>query len=170
MAIQLVHEALAERHNLAVAFPLRVKIASALAAADGQTGQRILKDLLKAEELDDAQIDARMQAQTALIRTDCAGELHAEAVVHLHLPLVIHPRHAEENLPLRHGQPLKQSLPAISFLIALDDRTQRVKHFTNSLMKLRLAGILAHNALINLVNVRHQDDPPSFICFSCGKT
>ena len=97
-----------------------------------------------------------MQAQTALVRTDSAVELHAERVVHLHLPLVIHPRHAEEDLALRHGQALKQRFFAIFFLIALDCRAQRVKHFADSLMEFRLAGILAHNALIDLVNVRHE--------------
>ena len=42
---------------------LGVEVASALAAAHGQRGQAVLEDLLKAEELDDAQRDARVEAQ-----------------------------------------------------------------------------------------------------------
>ncbi len=76
-------------------------------------------------------------------------------VVDLHLPLVIHPRDAEKNLPLRHGQPLKERLAAILLLVALDHRAQGIKHLANGLMKFRLAGIFAHHARIDLVNVRH---------------
>ena len=51
------HEALAEGHNLAVALALGVEVAAALAAADGQAGEGVFEDLLKAQELDDALID-----------------------------------------------------------------------------------------------------------------
>ena len=36
-----------------------------------------------------------MEAQSALVRADGAVELHAIANVHLHLALVVNPRHAE---------------------------------------------------------------------------
>ena len=96
-----------------------------------------------------------MQAQAALVRADGAGELHAERVVHLHLPLVIHPRHAEENLPLRHGQPFEKRFLAILLLVAFNHRAQGIEHLADSLMEFRLAGIFAHHALIDLINVRH---------------
>ena len=77
--IQFGHEALTECHHLAIALALRIEIAAALAAADGQAGQGVFESLLKAKEFDDAQIHTRMQAQAALIRADGAGKLHAEA-------------------------------------------------------------------------------------------
>ncbi len=42
-----------------------------------------------------------MEAQSALIGADGAVELHTVTQVHLHLTLVIHPRHAERDDPLR---------------------------------------------------------------------
>ena len=96
-----------------------------------------------------------MQAQTALIRADGAGKLHAEGVVDLHLALIVHPRDAEENLPLRHGQSLEERLAAILLLVALDHRAQGIKHLADGLMKFRLAWIFAHHARIDLINVRH---------------
>ena len=44
---------------------LGVEVAAALAAAHGQRGQRVLEDLLEAQELDDAQRHARVEAQPA---------------------------------------------------------------------------------------------------------
>ena len=158
--IQFGHEALAECHHLAIALALRIEIAAALAAADGQAGQGVFENLLKAKEFDDAQIHTRMQAQAALIRADGAGKLHAERVVDLHLALVIHPRHAEKDLALRHGQAFKKRFLAILLFVALNHRAQGIKHLANGLMKLRLAGIFAHHALIDLVNVRHGLRPP----------
>ena len=101
-----------------------------------------------------------MQAQAALIRADGAGKLHAERVVDLHLTLVIHPRHAEKDLALRHGQAFKKRFFAILLFVALNHRAQGIEHLANGLMKLRLAGIFAHHALIDLVNVRHGLRPP----------
>ena len=51
---ELGHEALAEAHDLRVGLALGVEVAAALAAADGQAGQAVLEDLLKAQKLDDA--------------------------------------------------------------------------------------------------------------------
>ena len=58
VTVQLGHEALAEGHDLPVALALGVEVAAALAAADGQAGQAVLEHLLKAQELEDGQVDA----------------------------------------------------------------------------------------------------------------
>ena len=50
MANKLRHKALAELHNFVIAFAFGIKIGTALAAADGKSGQRILKDLLESKE------------------------------------------------------------------------------------------------------------------------
>src|SRR5271169_6668241 len=47
----------------------------------GQRGQRVLEDLLKGEELQDAQIDRGMEAQAALVGADGAVHLDAEAAI-----------------------------------------------------------------------------------------
>ena len=48
VTIQSSHEALAETHDFSVRLTTGVKVGTTLAAADGQTGQAVLEDLLKA--------------------------------------------------------------------------------------------------------------------------
>ena len=97
VALQFGHEALAEPHHLVVALALGIEVRSALAAAHGQRGQRVLEDLLERQELQDAQVDAGMEAQPALVRADGAVHLDAEAAVDLDVALVVDPRHAEHD-------------------------------------------------------------------------
>ena len=73
MAVQLCHEALAESRDLAVGLALRIKVGTAFAAADRQARQGILKDLLKAKELDDAKVYGRMETQATLVGSDCGS-------------------------------------------------------------------------------------------------
>ena len=89
--VQLVHKALAEAHDLAVALALGVKVAAALAAAHGQRGQAVLERLLKAEELDDRGGHAGVEAQAALVGADRAVELDAETAVDADLAVVVNP-------------------------------------------------------------------------------
>ncbi len=77
--VQFCHKALAEAHDLAVGFALGVKVAAALAAADGQAGQGVLEDLFKAQELDDALVDRGVEPQPALVGADGAVELHPDS-------------------------------------------------------------------------------------------
>ena len=58
---------------LAGAGYLGVKVAAALAAAHGQRGERVFEDLLKAQELDDAQRHARVEAQPACTHANPQG-------------------------------------------------------------------------------------------------
>ena len=109
VAVQLGHQALAKGHDLPVALALGVEVAAALAAADGQAGQAVLQNLLKAEEFQNGQVDAGMEPQTALVGADGAVELHPVAPVHLHLALIVHPGDAEKNDPLRLHEPLQQT-------------------------------------------------------------
>ena len=59
VALQFGHEALAEAHHFVVTLALGIEIRSALAAAHGQRGERILEDLFKCQELQDAEVHAR---------------------------------------------------------------------------------------------------------------
>ena len=57
--------------------------------------QRILEDLLKAEELQDAEIHSGVESKATLVRPKCRVELHAESAVHMHSTLVILPDDSE---------------------------------------------------------------------------
>src|SRR3546814_12875194 len=65
-------------HNFRVGAAARVEIRSPLAAADRQPGQGVLEGLLEAEELDDPDVDRRMEAQAPLVRPERRVELDAK--------------------------------------------------------------------------------------------
>lgn len=92
---QLTHESAAELPDLAVRFPLRVKVCTAFPASHVQPGKSILEHLLEAEELENRQIDGRMEAETAFVGSECGIELDSIATVHLDLALVIFPDDSE---------------------------------------------------------------------------
>ena len=100
MAAKLCHKALAESHDLVIALALGVKVTAALTAADRKTCKGVLKDLLKAEELDDSEVNRRMQTDTALIGADSRIELYAVTCVYVDLTVIIDPRNAELDLTL----------------------------------------------------------------------
>src|SRR5690606_1591786 len=67
VAVELGHEGLTETHDLLVRTTLGVEVGAPLAAADGQAGEGVLEDLLEAEELDDPEVDAGVEAQATLV-------------------------------------------------------------------------------------------------------
>ena len=109
--IQLGHEALAEAHHLGVGFPLRVKIAAALRAADGKPRQAVFEDLLEAEEFDDPLINRGVKTQAALVGADGVVELHTEAAVDMDTSLIVRPRDPE----LDHAVGLHQTVQHTCF-------------------------------------------------------
>lgn len=72
--------------------------------------ESILEDLLEAQELQNGEIDSWVESQTTLVWTKSRVELHAEAIVHLNLSLVVLPRHSELNDSLRNGGDLQSGL------------------------------------------------------------
>src|SRR5690606_5748941 len=98
VAVQLRHQALAETHDLAVRLTLGVKVAAALAAADGHAGERVLENLFETQELDDAQVNRRVKAHTALVGAESTVELDAKAPVDMDLALVVLPGDAKDDL------------------------------------------------------------------------
>jgi hypothetical protein len=74
------------------------------------SSQSILKDLLKAQELQDAQIDGGMESETSLVRTESRVELDTIAAVDLWLSLVILPDDTELDDTLGDGDDLQGSL------------------------------------------------------------
>ena len=121
----------------------------------GRTGQGIFEHLLKSQELDDSQIYGRMEAQTALVGSDSAVELHSEARVDLDLSLIIHPRYPEDDLPLRIRQSFQKSIFTELLLVRFHDNAQRFQNFFYRLVKLRLRRVLFHNLSNYLIDIRH---------------
>ena len=108
MAGQLVHEGLAEAHDLVVGLALGVEVRAALAAAHGKGGQGVLEDLLEAQELQHAERDGGVEAQAALVGADGGVVLDAEAAIDLDLAGVVDPRDAELDDALGFDDALKQ--------------------------------------------------------------
>ena len=131
---------MAEPHNLAVTLALGVEVGAALAAAHRQGGEGVFKDLLKAQKLDDGQVDGGVEAQPALIGADGGVKLHPVAPVDLHLAGVIHPGDAEHDHPLRLHHTADDVEPLVAG-IGLHHRLQGLQHLLYSLEELGLMGV-----------------------------
>ena len=152
MTIQLRHIGLAEAHHFGIAAAAGVKVGAALGAADGQAGHGILKDLLKAQEFDDGQIDRGVKPQAAFVGTQRSIELHAITAVHMPLMVVILPGHAKFD----HALGLNHALQQRSFFIFgvhTDDRFQRGQYLFHRLQKFRFIRIARHNAIVHALNI-----------------
>ena len=139
--IELRHEALAEAHDLVVALALGVEVGPALAAAHREGRQRVLEHLLEGEELEDPEIDRGVEAQTALVRTDGAVHLDAEPALDAHRPLVVEPRHPEQNDALGLDDALEDALAPV-LGVSVEHGAQRLCDLGDRLMELRLGGVL----------------------------
>src|SRR5690606_9796989 len=142
--IKLRHEALAEAHDLVVGLALRAEVRAALRAADRHSGDGGLERLLEAQELDDAQIDGRMEAQPPLVRAERAVESHPETAIDVHFPAVVLPRDAEDDLPLRLADSLDDFVLRILRVLA-QHRGERLGYFRNRLMELGFSRVSAHD-------------------------
>jgi hypothetical protein len=161
VAPQFGHEALAETHHFIVALALGVEVAAALATAHGQGGQAVLEGLLEAQELQDAEVHAGVETQTALVGSDGAVELDAEAAVHLRVALVIHPWHAEDDGALGLHHTLQEHF-ALVLGVRLDERDHHFGHFMHGLKEFRLIAIAlfdgCHEGVHSLVALCHRWD------------
>jgi len=140
VAVQFGHERLAETHHLGLGASLRVEVGAAFAAADRQTRQRILEDLLESEELHDAQVDGGMKPQAALVRAEDAVVLHPEYAVDVYGAAVVGPRHPKDDLTLGLAQALDESGLGVVGM-AIEHDVQRIEHLGGRLMELGFTGI-----------------------------
>lgn len=101
VAEELHHEALAEPDDLGVGLALGVEVGASLATTHRQTSERVLEDLLKAEELEDGQVHRRVEAEPTLEGADGLVELRAETTVDVLNAVVVVPRDAELHDALR---------------------------------------------------------------------
>jgi hypothetical protein len=159
VASQLGHEALAEAHDLHVALALRVEVAAALAPAHRQGGQRVLEHLLERQELQDAQVHGRMEAQAPLVGADRAVHLDAEAAVDLDAPLVVHPGDAEHHDALGLHDPFEDLGRAVLGM-ALEHEAERLRDLLHGLVELGLRGVLGLDGGHDLRSVRIHACPP----------
>ena len=107
VAVELGHEALAEAHDLGVGAALGVEVGAALAAADRHAGERVLEDLLEAEELDGAEVTDGWKRRPPLYGP--SAELNSTRKPRLiwTSPGVVVPRHPEDDLALRLADALQ---------------------------------------------------------------
>src|SRR5574337_510710 len=153
VSVELGHEALAEAHHLGVAAALRVEVRAALGAADRHAGDRVLEDLLEAEELDDPQVHRRVEAQPALVGPERAVELDAEAAVDLHLAAVVLPGHAKDDLTLGLADAFDDLLLGVFGMLA-QHRAEGVDHFLDRLVELGLPGVALDDLGVEALDAR----------------
>ncbi len=140
MAVQFDHQCLTEAHHLIPALALGVEIGPTLATAHGQGGQRVLERLLEGEELENRQVDRGVKSHTPLEGADGRIVLDAERAVDVRLAVVVGPRDAKLNDPLRLDQTLEKRRVGI-LRVGQDEVPDAAHHFLHCLHELRLAGI-----------------------------
>ena len=141
VAIQSCHKGLAETHDLSITLACRIKVGTALAAADRKACQGILEDLLKAEELDDSRIDVRLETKAAFVRSDRSVELAAVADVGVDIAVVIFPDYAESEHTLRLHH-TAEKIDFFVFRMLINNRSERRKNFFDCLNEFRLVAVL----------------------------
>ena len=152
VALQLSHEGLAEAHDLGIRAALGVEVGSSLGAAHRQPGQRILQNLLEAQELDDRLGHGRVEAKAALVGADGRIELDPVAAVDLHMALVIGPGHTELDCALGLDQTFQHAVGLILWM-PFHHGFQAGENFTNSLQEFRLVAVALLNLLVYALNV-----------------
>ena len=114
--VKLSHEGNAELADLVVRLALRVEVGTTLATTHVETSKGILEDLLKTQELEDREVDCRMETETTLVGAESRVELHAVTLVDLALALVILPDNTELDDALGDGSNF-ECLPVLGVLL-----------------------------------------------------
>ena len=139
VTIQLIHEGLAEAHNLSLALTTGREVRTALTAAHRQCGQRVLEGLLESKELQNTKVYRFVITQTAFVRANSVVVLDAVAHVSLDITLVIHPSDTEFNHTIGNAKTLDEvSLLEFGVLVVL--LLNGGENLRNSLDVLRLIG------------------------------
>ena len=144
---------------------MRIEVRTALAAADGKTGQGVLEDLLKAQEFQDALVYGRVETKASLVRSDRRIELDSVAEVYMIDTGIICPRHAEGDDPFGFGDPFQKAHFPVGVFIGVYDGSDRIQNALCSFKELRLIGVLFLQSCINFRNIRHSFLPP-IACFA----
>ena len=137
---ELRHEGLAEAHDLVVGLALGIEVRAALRAAHGKGGEGVLEDLLEAQELEDGEVHAGVQAQAALVGPDRGVELDAVAAVYLHLAGIVNPGHAEDHDALGLYEALEEA-GLLVLGVPVEGRLQGGQDLLRGLDELRLVRV-----------------------------
>lgn len=105
-----------------------------------------------------------MKTKAALVRPYSAIELNAESTVYLHVSVVVHPRHTEDNNALRLYDALEKARLLI-FRMSLNYRLEGLHDLSHSLDEFGLLGILLSNQLDDSLSVFHLKPPNGFARF-----
>ena len=140
MSVKLCDKGLAESHDLHIGLAVGIEVSAALAAADGKTCQRVLEDLLKAEEFDDADIYVGSETQTAFVWAESAAELYTETTVDLNITVIVYPRYSEHDLSFGLSDSFDDRILLI-LRIRIKNRLQRSQNLCCCLKEFRLVGI-----------------------------
>ena len=140
MTLKLSHERLAKTHDFGVRLSLGVEVCAALCAAHGQSGQRVLENLLKAKELDDRQVHRGVETQATLVGAERGIELNAEATIDVNAALIIAPRNAEHELAFRLNNSL-ENRQILVFGLAGNQRSQCRENLEDGLVEFTLVGV-----------------------------
>ena len=149
VTIEFIHECLAETHHFSVALTAGREVRTTLSTAHGECGERVLEGLLECEELQDTEVYALVETDTALVRTDDVVVLYTVTHVGLYVALVIYPRNTEADNAIGNAQTLDE-VPLVEFgvlVVLLFDCTQNL---TNGLNVLRLVWKSLLEILYNL--------------------
>lgn len=97
------HEGNTEAADFVVGLVLGIKVGTTLTTTHAQTGESILENLLETQELEDGEVDGRVETETTLVGTESRVELHTVATVDLGLVVVILPHDTELDDTLGDG-------------------------------------------------------------------
>ena len=151
VAIELGHEGLAETHDLSVALSAGSEVGAALATAHGECGECVLECLLKAEELQDGEVDRGVEAQTAFVRANGGIELYAIADVDLYFAFVVDPGYTERDDAFGFHKALDE-LCLLKLRMLVVDVLDGFQYFFHCLQEFRLARVFTLQVLDDFLN------------------
>jgi len=146
MTVKLGHEGLAETHDFGIGLALGIEVRSPLAPTHRQAGQRILERLFKGEEFQHAFVDARVEADAALVRADGIVVLDSVAALDADTVIVVFPANTKGYHPVRFGNPPQDLRRVIGFFI-FDEIENIHRDFLNRLDEFGLPRIAFLDAL-----------------------
>ena len=150
--------------------PLGLKLAPPLPPPIGRPVSAFLKVCSKARNLRIALVDRGVEADAALVGADRIVVLDAIAALDADIVVVVLPADAEGDDPVGLGD-AAQDLPAVIFLLVLDELEDVLGDFLDRLDELGLARIAPLHALheacqIDMLGLARNADPPLFIASS----
>ena len=134
---------------------MRVEIGTALAATQRKTGQAVLQDHLKPQELKDRQIDGLVETGAAFVAPDCTVELNSPCAVHMDLMCIVLPGYREGVNAFRLDETLKDRILPVDLFIGVNDRTNGFKSLLHRLQEFRLIRIPLGSHLQHFIHIRH---------------